>query len=1467
MPFHAEPSAQACASLRALADEILRSIAEVVRVLDTLAVPEADPSAEVRLAEAEGYLSEVQGALVLIDQPGLAALAQLLLTQLPACAPAGAVQAAQAAGAARRVRQVMQAALDALLSGRRPMAGELLACWQRVAALGSACELHPSELVSLAACADVVPALPPLPARALPPDASEQALLSFLRAQHDSQRSDAAQRIAEVLAHACAQASDADECARWRALQGYFVEFAQSHGDTERAKKIVASTARALRRVGHGRTALAAAARAALFELARQDCRSDEARQVARLFDLHGQFAAKDGGGPEATIADESALAFAAQVTATIAAIENDPDGLLDPGRWIALADAAQSSALLVPLAEPLRHIASRLAGHATASREALAAALLCVQACAAMGECRSHRICALADALRKRDDARSLSRMKAWTRQAGAHRLMLDLSATLRSEMAAAEQVLDAGSDTRAARVAAVAMLANIAGTLQMLAAEEERDAVLALRSRIVAADGPGAGIDDEIARQWVRMQESFMLLPWRWQGTMDEPVEQQLHEPADEPADEQVGEPIVEQLDEPADELSDEPAATAIDAAPSLIVDEGCDSLDAIFISEASALLSALRAHADTADPAVLVHAAHTLAGCSSTVGAAGIAELALALEHVAAHEQALAPALLRATLDAIDAMLAEFAATGRCSANAQLIAQWRASAAEQADVEAYGPCAEPPTGIDDEASMEPTQALEPARAPSLLVSEEVDESRAAHANDTADTPHDGEAELLAIFNEEAADLLPQVEQAVRAWQRRPDDREQPAQLLRVLHTLKGSARMAGRHELGEDFHQAEAEIGALAQQAPPAVASQLPALLERVDRWLQATSGTPSKPVAKSQADVGDPVAAPAAAQQTETPSTLLRVRADRLAQFADSSAEIWIGNARIREGLQEQRRAVADLSDDLARLRSQLRELEIEAESRILSRAAQGSSADFDPLEFDRYTRLHELTRMMAESITDIAGVQRALVRQVEGLGAAASAQARDLRRQQAELQALRSQALQSVDARLRHLLRQASREAGRDTELVLDGGQVEIERGLLDRLLGPLEHLLRNAVVHGIEPPDERERCGKPRTGKVTLAASQAGNELRLTLSDDGRGIDAERIRERALAVGLLREPDAPDARALAALIFAPGFSTASEVTALSGRGIGMDAVRVELQALGGRIDVDSEPGRGCRFTIRLPASLASVQVILASAGRWRIALPASLLQRVLQLDPVLIKRGDDGGQIDWQGGTVRLLHLGVALGDAVPQSVAARVPVAVLRDGEHLLAVQLDAIDGQREVIVKHPGAQLAQVPGLAGATVLGDGGIALVIDPFRLPAIALPASPLVEERRAPLVLVVDDSLTVRRASQRLLERHGYAVALARDGLEALEQLQQQQPAAVLLDIEMPRMDGFELLAALRDDARLRSLPVVMITSRIAERHRERAATLGATAYMGKPYDEEALLALLADVCAAQAAA
>jgi chemosensory pili system protein ChpA (sensor histidine kinase/response regulator) len=753
-------------------------------------------------------------------------------------------------------------------------------------------------------------------------------------------------------------------------------------------------------------------------------------------------------------------------------------------------------------------------------------------------------------------------------------------------------------------------------------------------------------------------------------------------------------------------------------------------------------------------------------------------------------------------------------------------------------------------------------------------------------ASANKARDPMHD---ELHAIFVEEAADLMPQLDQQLRIWIAEPSEAEAPAQMLRILHTLKGSARMAGEISLGDELHQMEQTVAELSQQLPPDAAS-LRSLEATLDQLLQAfvpATAMPTSAVGDGRANDVKPASADvdlsaamqprqavaATARSEKTTQTLqLRVRSEFLDRITTSGAELLVGSSRMASDLQLQRQSVNDISDNLARLRAQLRELEIHAESRIASGFTPSNAAEFDPLEFDRYTRLHELTRMMSESIADISSVQRTLSRQLDSTVITVTAQGRHARTLQSDLRRARTLPFASLSGRLQHLLRQVAREKDCDVVMEIDGGNLEVDRGVLDRITGPLEHLVRNAVAHGIETATERLSLGKPATGRVRMDLSQQGNTLQLQISDDGRGLDYARIRERAIAAGLLTLDAHADEAALAELIFEPGFSTASKVTELSGRGIGMDAVRAAVIALGGHLKVLSEQGVGTRFIFSLPLTLATMQVVLVTAGTREVALPATLVQQMLQLSSSELAQARTAGELEWQGRHVPLHRLATLLSEPMSgQETATRTPVAVLRQLDQYLAIELDAVIGHREVVVKNLGPQLAKVPGIAGATVLGDGSITLIINPLPLPDfVAAHASMIanvnpaeVGAHQAPRILVVDDSLTVRRASQRLLERHGYVVALARDGLDALEQLRLSTPAAVLLDIEMPRMDGFELLTALRDDARWRALPVAMITSRTAERHREHAMKLGATAYLGKPFVEEELLGLLTQWLAA----
>jgi len=427
--------------------------------------------------------------------------------------------------------------------------------------------------------------------------------------------------------------------------------------------------------------------------------------------------------------------------------------------------------------------------------------------------------------------------------------------------------------------------------------------------------------------------------------------------------------------------------------------------------------------------------------------------------------------------------------------------------------------------------------------------------------------------------------------------------------------------------------------------------------------------------------------------------------------------------------------------------------------------------------------------------------------------------------------------------------------------------------------VLDKMLAPLEHMLRNAVTHGIERQAERLAAGKREVGEITVSLAQEGNEIVLSMADDGKGLDAVRIRARAEEMGLLPPGQSIEEAALFDFIFQPGFSTAEELTQVSGRGVGMDVVKTEVAALGGRIEILSQPGQGTTFRLYLPLTLAVTQTLLIRVGTQLYAVPSTMIEQVQELKEKSLAVLRENGVAEWQGNRYPLHFLPHLLGDAtaVPE-VRRRYWVLLLRSGKQRVAVQIDELKGNQEVVVKNIGAQLARVVGIAGATVLADGQVVLILNPVALvsrlqsgsvqPAAENAPVSVAETPAAllPTVMVVDDSLTVRKITSRLLNREGYHVVLAKDGVDALEQLLDVMPDVILSDIEMPRMDGFDLLRNIRGDERLKHLPVIMITSRTADKHRNYAAEIGANHYLGKPYDEDELLGLVAGYVAAKRA-
>ena len=927
-----------------------------------------------------------------------------------------------------------------------------------------------------------------------------------------------------------------------------------------------------------------------------------------------------------------------------------------------------------------------------------------------------------------------------------------------------------------------------------------------------------------------------------------------------------------------------------------------------------------------------------AHSLAGSSSTVGFGSLSELARALEHALSHIHNFSNPEVswlntcQAAGSEIRKLLHQLAA-GFVKPASEIVVQDLVDIANQ-EVNSqlhppYGMAefdAEP-SGLAELREHAPA-AAEPVRtfAPAAVSSAALPDMLELRNDDAIEVVDVIDPDLFLIFEEEAQELLPKLGAALREWSADAQYLPPRGEVLRHLHTLKGSARLAGAMRLGEMSHRMESEVedigtenltsqdieillarydglqhefvglqergnqvlaeGALPQQVPPAtemgevvaeVAASTPAAQESAGAeqaahaadTADAGAGVQHKPLMLRMAPVR------AAAGQS------VRVRSQLLDRLVNEAGEVLIARSRLDMRLSNIRSSIKDMSSNLERLRTLLRDVEMQAESQMQSRMALAKDSDsgFDPLEFDRFTRVQELTRMMAESVNDVGTVQRNLQRTAEGAEDDLIAQGRQARELQRDLLRTRMVEFDSISERLYAIVRQISKELGKQVKLDITGASIEIDRGVLDRVTPAFEHLLRNSVAHGIESPEERKAQGKQPVGTIAIDVRQEGNDIAVSIHDDGAGLQLDAIRRKAVQSGLITADEPLDVDQAAQLIFAPGFSTASEVSELSGRGIGMDVVRTEIQSLGGHIVTTSETGKGTRFQMVMPLTTAVTQVVMMRAGDIKFGVPANLVEYVRRVPKALIEQAHANSIYTDNEQELPFYFAGALLqgnlrSNEEPEKTSA---VVILRSATKRVAVHVDEVLGNQEVVVKNLGPQLARLPGLAGMSVLASGAIVLIYNPVALytvygdqiaeriaqaavhPEVAkAPVRELAEQVvQTPLVLVVDDSITVRRVTQRLLQREGYRVALAADGLQALDRLREERPVMVLSDIEMPRMDGFELVREIRADAAMKDLPVVMITSRIADKHREHAASLGVDHYLGKPYADEVLLSLV----------
>lgn len=675
----------------------------------------------------------------------------------------------------------------------------------------------------------------------------------------------------------------------------------------------------------------------------------------------------------------------------------------------------------------------------------------------------------------------------------------------------------------------------------------------------------------------------------------------------------------------------------------------------------------------------------------------------------------------------------------------------------------------------------------------------------------------------ELFPLFAAETETLGPRLAVAMRTWLAPADAPGQGAEspdsarreALRVLHTLKGSARMAGAMRLGERAHRLESAIGSAAPVPAHAVATDL---LCAMDRLQAHASGLRMPPAAEPSRPV------PTAAWGNTPPMAAVRVPADQLDRLLDGAAEVLLEQAQ--------------LAGHLAGLRE-------------ASQALRGGRPSPGPA-------VQGLGVPQGQD-----GPTAALAKHLADALAALDRQARQVRQWQQALLQLRLLPFERLAERLRTVVRQAATATGTPATLVLEGGGLALDQGVLERLAPVCEHLLRNAVVHGIEAPALRRAAGKPAEGRLTVSLHPEGPEVVLALHDDGAGVDRARVLARVQALGGAPLPaDAPEAAWLDCL-FLPGFSTAEAVSDLAGRGMGLDAVQAEIQALGGRIDVATEPGRGTTFRIRVPLTAAVTPVVLVRVGPRVLGVPAPRIEQVLRLPLPLLAQARREARLRVEGEAQPWPFACAAdvLGappeecpEASPLSLPWQ-PVLLCRSGTHRLAWQVDAVLGRQALVTRPLAPPLDQVPGLVGASVRASGAPVLLYDPVVLgatppPSGASPGDAWPESADpAPLVLVVDDAPTVRAHLQRWLQAEGYRVAWAEDGHAALAALRAQRPAVVLSDLDMPRLDGLGLARALQADADLRAVPLLVLTARVDDATLAQARSLGVRHCLVKPFD------------------
>jgi chemosensory pili system protein ChpA (sensor histidine kinase/response regulator) len=823
---------------------------------------------------------------------------------------------------------------------------------------------------------------------------------------------------------------------------------------------------------------------------------------------------------------------------------------------------------------------------------------------------------------------------------------------------------------------------------------------------------------------------------------------------------------------------------------------------------------------------------------------------------------------------------------------------------------------------------------------------------------AGEAAGTVVIEEGSIIAIFLEEAVEVLERCDSLLNTWRDTLADRKLVENLQREIHTFKGGARMAGLEGLGNLAHAMESLLEHIAGGRLEATVAAVQALEEGCDRlniWVEdLQSGhmpqdgdalerfilrvkALSLPQAEEAMDEAEEIVfekethadepeaekivdAPADQEAAESvpealpgdtakreiapptsknsglgqrpqrefreirdrsaaedvaPGPQIRVAAELMDKLVNYSGEISIYRSRLEQQLGTVRFNLKEVDVTVQRLKEQVRKMDMESEAQMMSRyqsASSKASTEFDPLELDRFSNMQQLSRALSESVSDLLNLHEMLddsIRQAEALLTQQSRVSSDL---QEGLMQTRMTPFGSAAPRLRRVVRSAANETGKSARLKLRmaGSSDQLDRNVLERITAPLEHMLRNSIAHGIEVPKVRRKAGKPEEGTITVTVEAEATEFVIRVEDDGAGIDLDAVRHKAIERGLMKDSDPVDTQQLVQFIRHSGFSTSNTVTGLAGRGVGMDVVNSEIKQIGGSMDIETEAGVGTRFTIRIPFSLAVMQAIGVNVGDRLFQVPLNSVAGVARVTPsefTALSRSDSP-HYEFAGEEFPLLELEPLLDAPSLPLDSDNISLLMIRAGDSKAAFRVSALQGHQEVVIKPVGPQISSIPGILGGTIGADGQVMIILDMGPLirrglesPVEALePVAAPKERARQPLVMVVDDSITMRKVTSRVLDNHAIEVMTAQDGLDAVEQLHERVPDLMLLDIEMPRMDGYELLDHLRADARLRHVPVIMITSRAGQKHRRKARKAGANDYLTKPYQELELVEKVGEV-------